>query len=962
MATYTITVVKLPVPEAGLVKIGSSFESGIIQEEGTTVNALATPASGYSFVNWMIDDVIVSTSRPYSFTMPANNIVLTATFIVVEIPPEEEQVSIYDTSCPKFYFVANMTDRYFTGDIIDLSSYDYFELDDEPVNFDSGKFKLERDSTYHGFNYEFSVDELSYEIGELGYDYLKNKIYSEGTDSDVKFVYGFGTTTSLSIFYLGKIDFNEYKEINNGDLVSFSLREIDFDNLLQTAFEVDQSSMATIDVLLYSKVIPKKVSYRVPRKDITEDGGIESTYPTAHFSFNTWAIGATQYMFINDGKEGDTELEIFTTYDFQVEQISPYTESSQYKYLFKVKQSGDYTLIVKVLFRVEFFWAGIFVEDPTESMKMKIGITKPDGTTLIGAIANYNPTVLNPDTYYEDEYTDLLFDYTINFGEDLKKLELEECVYFYFIPQGAGIQVVDKITILPFPEDSDLPEVLIKVQTTAPSKVAKFISPLPLLESVISQSAQTSYTTVISDFLSDDGCGGKLALTNGFNIRGVDQSVRTYIKTNAKNLVDSLSNLFCLGWGVEYDVLKNELIRIEPVEYFYQDVEIIELDNISDYTKEIDSTKYYNEIEVGFTKYSKQRETDKGNTLDDFHTKHLYQTPIKTNKNKLSKVTDLTLSGYEIEILRRKQFEKDGDNDNGNFKEDEDLFGVQLLDYTLFEGANYLGYLSDMTGGDILYVDESYMIVRDWAYFYTGQPITVNVDNQGAKTNTIYSVQYGYFTPNGYTEAIVGTLIKFGSSIDPVINAPTSWSVIILLLGGESYYIPESSQPFDSISNLLSPETGYNIRYSPKRMLYTHAKLFNGGFFGKVGTDLINFKSGDGNVELETNFNITEPCVLGDVDNELIIENSNVMISDIYNRGFLFLPFKVSFSAAFSFEQLTLLKSCLRGQDSGETPRNYGYITITNPCGAVEQIYVMSAEYSGIEDEVKIEGYLKNIV
>jgi hypothetical protein len=140
--------------------------------------------------------------------------------------------------------------------------------------------------------------------------------------------------------------------------------------------------------------------------------------------------------------------------------------------------------------------------------------------------------------------------------------------------------------------------------------------------------------------------------------------------------------------------------------------------------------------------------------------------------------------------------------------------------------------------------------------------------------------------------------------------------------------------------------------------LYTHAKLFNGGFFGKSGTDLISFKQGDGNVELETQFDVGETCLLGDIDRELIVEDGNVTIADIYNRGYLFLPIKVSFSAALSFEQLTDLKDCLRGRDDY---RSYGYISIVNPCGEIEQIYLTSVEYSGVEDEVKMEGYLKSL-
>lgn len=881
--------------------------------------------------------------------LKANNTVT----ILTPIPPNARQAYIYDTSCPKFYFVKNMSDRYFTGDTVDLTDYDYTDLLDEPINFDTGKFKLQRDETYHGFNYEFAVDSLSYEIGSVGYDYLRGQLYADGVDVDVKFVYGFGDVSSLTIFYIGKVDFNEYREIENGDLVEFSLRELDFDNLLQTAFEIEQTTEPTIDVLLYSKVIPKKVIYTVPKRNEVEKAGVESTYPSA---FINEGIGTplTQdsgilYLFINDGKEGDNDVDIFPSYDFQIDNNYPLTEGAGYKYLFRAKLAGTYTIKVKALLRLEF--NDTSGASGFDFVTLKLVKTKNDGETIIGSTITSNPTIIN--TPLTDGYADCLYDYQTTLN-----IEFDQCVYLYFqiLSSSIGTAELYNVGLRPFPEDSNQPQIEIIIQTVAPASKSKFIQPLELLESSISQSADTDYTTVVSDFFNVGGCGNKLVITNGFNIRGEELTERTYIKTSSKKIVENLTKLFCLGWGVEYNNIKQEVVRIEPVEYFYQDNEILLLDNISDYKKEVDSSKYYNEIEIGFSKYSKNRETDKGNTLDDFHTKHIYQTPIKTNKNKLSVITDLTLSGYEIEILRRKQFDKDGKSENANFKEDEDLFGVQLLDYTLFDGATYTGLLTDLSSGDIININTSSIIVVGLAYFYAGQKVNVNVDSQGIKETNIDSIQYGYFTPIGFGFSVLGTLIKFSSFIDSDIN-PLSPTVVIDTID-ESYYVPESNQPFSTVSNLISPQSGYNIRYTPKRMLYNWAKIFNGGFFGKENTDQIVFKQGDGNVDLITNFLSEETCLLGDIDNEEIIEKSSVNIGNIYNRGFIHLPIKVSFSTSLSFEQLTTLKNCLRGNSEAN---NYGYVTITNPCGEEEKIFITSVEYSGVEEEATIEGYLKEL-
>jgi hypothetical protein len=76
----------------------------------------------------------------------------------------------------------------------------------------------------------------------------------------------------------------------------------------------------------------------------------------------------------------------------------------------------------------------------------------------------------------------------------------------------------------------------------------------------------------------------------------------------------------------------------------------------------------------------------------------------------------------------------------------------------------------------------------------------------------------------------------------------------------------------------------------------------------------------------------------------------------------LFLPIKISFSTNLSFEQLTDLKKCLRGQDDSELDRNYGYITVADYCGNNQKLFITSIEYSGVTEEATIEGYLKEFI
>jgi uncharacterized repeat protein (TIGR02543 family) len=950
MATYIITVVKTPDSYAGTVRVGSSFGSGIVQEEGTTVSIRATASSGYSFTSWELDSVLLSTNAIDTFVMPSNNVTLTANFTEVTPPLSTEQPNIFDTTCPRFLFIENLSDRFFTGDVVDFTSFNPSQVE-EPINFDTGKFKLERDENYHGFNYEFSVDELQYEIGSEGYDYLKTKLYSSGTDTDVKFVYGFGSISSFTIFYIGKVDFNAYTEVDNGEKISFSLVELDFDNLLQTAFEIPQEISLTKDVRLYSKVIPKRIQYQIEIPEDVLGIGVglaarawfadafrtpDPPNPDNEEVNKTSPIG---YLLFNDGRSGDSDFDEFYTYDFALNDNAPIDSLQS---IFVAKEAGLYDVTVK-------FWCGLFLTNipnftSFDFMTLKFVKVDTDGTTILSTTSVNSSNTITLTNLLDPSKV-------IEFEESLTfELNLDQSLYIYIEldPSDASFPSAGTITaIVPYPFDYDttIPQIEIVGQTQAKQSTAKIESTFDVINTVCKEAVEVDYTILKSDFF-ENSCGSLLYLTNGFNIRGINDK---NLKVAPKNIIDMVSKLYCLGFGVEYDEAKNELVVIEPVEYFYQDVEIMSFNSISDYKKEIDTSKYYNEVEVGFSKYSKQRETDKGFTLDDVHTKHTYQTPIKTNKNKLSIITDLTLSAYEIEILRRKQFEKDGNKVKSNFREDEDVYGLQLTSSTPSETFEY-------PNNKIAYEDTTLTIIEGTYDFVLEVGDVVTYVSRAGTSQTRTVVYFGVSSWDILGNLVFQTYIGFAESLVGTIGGVND--VSITKTSASSLLLPEGSQPFEVIENLLSPATTYNLRYTPKRMLYNWAKLLNGGFFGKNVTDNIIFKQGDGNVELVTQFVETEDCLLGDTNRDEIVEGANVQIQNFYDGNFLFLPIRISFSVSLSFEQLTDLKKCLRGQDG---TKDYGYVTIINSCGEEEKIFITSIEYSGVTEEATIEGYLKEL-
>jgi hypothetical protein len=870
--------------------------------------------------------------------------------------------SLYDQPCPRFVLIRNPESKILDGDTIDLNNFsDYLVLEDEPEGFDGAELILERDEAYHGFNYEYQVDSLRFGC-DYGKGYLDFAFEQDGTDASVIFVYGYGDLDALMVLYVGGIDFNEWA-IEDADYTVMNIRKDDFGNVLQSNFEVVQSVELTEDVILYSKAIPKRVQYRLPRPDLGLLTGffnaITQAYLHEDYTKGTPPTTAKQihkndpigYVFINDGKEGDSDFEVFPTYDFQVDTVEPIS-LSRAKYLFRAKEVGIYTITVTK-------WLGIFLSNASlftdfSFIKLKVIKTGSDAETILESFT-YDFT----DSFEGTQILDPQI--VLQFEEELRiSMSLDECLYLYIEIDTTSslfptLGIISGVADFPFNYQIEHPALVILAETLAPSSNANFGKPIDVLNSIFRESAELDYEPVVSDFMSV-GCSSKLYLTNGANISNITTDTeKLKLKDSPKGIVDKLAKLFNLGWGIEYNNTGDEVVRIEPAEYFYQDTEIMELDNelISGYKKEVDSSKIYNEIEVGFSKYSKSRETDKGNTIDDFHTKHIYSTPIQRNKSKNTIISDLVLSAYEIEITRRKQFVKDGSNTNANLNTDDDIFGVQMSE-VIISGEFSIP-------NDTIAVEDDFVVISTAildTVLVVGQRVRY-VSSQGVEqTRTVTSfiselipVPIGdttIFVP--YTGISFAEVLVGGSGgVNDIIIEPID-------LAGD--LTPESSQPFEpTISNVISPSTTYNLRYTPKRMLLQHAKMFMGAFRGKADDAVMEFKQGDGNTSLTTRFGDIEECLLGDINRLELVEGGNLELGEIFDNKYLFLPYRVTFSYPLSFEELTYIRKAMRG--SSQDNNNYGYISYVNPKGETEKIFITQISYSPAKEEGEITGWVK---
>jgi hypothetical protein len=178
----------------------------------------------------------------------------------------------------------------------------------------------------------------------------------------------------------------------------------------------------------------------------------------------------------------------------------------------------------------------------------------------------------------------------------------------------------------------------------------------------------------------EDGEASLLGITNGHFLR--DREVYTtteddglggnVIKFHFKKLFISLKDIlefvnmrYCAGIGFEIINGKQYLV-LEKKEYFFnKNLKISSLGQVYNVKKHLDSKRFWNEIEIG---YSGKLDIGQTNAIDEFNTIRKFGIPIVNTKNKLKVTTKMRASGFQIEFQKRlRGTTKDSNLDDENF-------------------------------------------------------------------------------------------------------------------------------------------------------------------------------------------------------------------------------------------------------------------------------------------------------
>jgi len=419
--------------------------------------------------------------------------------------------------------------------------------------------------------------------------------------------------------------------------------------------------------------------------------------------------------------------------------------------------------------------------------------------------------------------------------------------------------------------------------------------------------------TAESFILGSGGAFYNTSISTGMYLRGLPEIYLSQkMKTSLKAILnEGAAPLLALG----YDITEDKLI-VEDIGYFFKDLKIYDLSEkqylLEDFSIENDTTVSYNNLVFGSKKYSTQVKFD----IKNFNTVAELSTPIKTNKNKLDKQTDLIIDSFKIQELIEDKSSSTNDNDDDKVL--IDMVQVNdIWDQGVFQNCSH-----SEDGGNLLLSCTSPSF--DTTLIEVGNTIQI-LEGNNAGTWTVLSIDGAKMKVNkssGIWSGIRDTPIKY--KITSLIKNRTN----------------EGFQVYGE--TVFRPQTSTNIRHNPKYQLARWWPIFGSGLRKKADADLLKVTNYKNNSEAKVKI------VGSDMGNELpgdIIVGSNEELLRLRNFTPTFFNgenIQISFNK-ITWEEFFLIYMNWRYGEGNDRTKSRGYISCNTPFG-IYDVYPFGPE------------------
>lgn len=317
-------------------------------------------------------------------------------------------------------------------------------------------------------------------------------------------------------------------------------------------------------------------------------------------------------------------------------------------------------------------------------------------------------------------------------------------------------------------------ELAVRYKTKKASTFVKAFQPYVLYKKICVR-AGVSPNKIISEKLK--AC--TYFITCGDALRGIDGA---QVKTSFKDFFKSFNVYSMLGYSVEH-----QSAVIEDRARYFDATDPIPLGDVvlNEIKPAVDL--YYSRIKVGHA----EQDVDDVNGKSDFNGYMIFTSPIKRFGDKELDLQAVYSAGpYEMETMR-----------------------INLEGKTTTDSSNdNKVYVADVVLGSAVIMTEAGFIAADniivfplGTDFVVGQRFQV----EGSVNNE------KIFTVNGAVETFIGVFVGVAEAVTDEASVPVS----ITFLTGQVYTL-DRSVAVDS--GVMSPETVFNVRLSPKRLLMVH--------------------------------------------------------------------------------------------------------------------------------------------
>lgn len=800
----------------------------------------------------------------------------------------------------------------------------------EPIGFDSVEFVARRDRDWHGFNYENTSSEYNLKFDCSKGGELIKQVYEEfGNDGEIDLQYGVLNNSTEIIEFEYKLNLNTYTFFGDKNLVQCQVETKTLHELIRSRWDTKLNifDTKTLDNTTVSAI--STLQLPLLSKEISQDyENVVTNSVEADLQFIDLE-NRNAYVIFESGNPSKDEISIIPKYPMGVFEGLEGTPLSLQTYFLKATNEGKYKFTINHQFN---FLANITrhvafttVSITSWSLKVWFVIVRADGSastsldfynqsgTNSGTSVNRTVSVTQETSYLDLKVGDKIF-YYCHFG------------FTASTPQSSKVNTHVTVTNL---FQSIKVDALTKAKTTFGKAVFLGDAIKKAFQFVTNRTepVRTSFYSFASLLQPTDGCGAGYALTNGFQIRNFD-SANKPIRVTLGELMNSLKAIHCIGMSYEFDGI-NDVVKIERAVDFYKDVEIIKIDNTQNYTESVAKDYIYNQVEIGYKKF-----LDEGSSgLDDFCTKHEYQTPIKSQANKYDELSDLIASGEVIETLRREQF---NEKPKESTTYDDNVFIISTITFTPITLT--CGFFVNVIYDEISETTTTtYEIVftQNYDFLRVGNSFVVSGSLSNNKTFAILEVNE---IIGGETHVIVEQSTIYELDVTVTITFPNATAQ------------PENTESISVISGSDATEF-YNLRISPKRMLLNHAPFINSGLIYKSGSEFLKLTDIKGNGLLTSQFNGVATCIIGDSSKSVLTENANIFLANFDQNNKVFSPEYIDFETTLSREQIRFINNALRGRNDSAT--NYGYLSIKDNLGNYQKVYVLEMKFNPVKCSVK---------